>query len=172
MQLHMAVAAPDRLCRVARGGARLAIAQQAGIGRHALPTRAAQQCMQRLARDAPRDVPQRDVDRREPERHRPVAAEIVKTPRQLRRQTGDVARILSHAERREQAVHRILRGRHQVEAKPFAPAMQAGIGLDLDHQRVHGPAKMQVAADAAFSRAIGEYHTHMLMRMMLYDWQF
>lgn len=83
-----------------------------------------------------------------------VAAEIVEALA-AGGEAGDVSRILADAGRWPIAGQRILGGVHQVEAEGLAPAMQPGIGLDAHQQRVH-PAQVQVAADAALARAVGE----------------
>ena len=138
VQLDVAVAARDRCGAVVPHHIGVAVAQQAGIGRHALDGfGAAEQAIERLAGALAGDVPQRDVERRQRETDRPVARAIALPVGDVAHQRRNVGRVAADRERRNGVLHRDLGDAAGGEAKTLAPADEAFIGRHLDEQRLH-----------------------------------
>ena len=117
---------------------RRGVAHQAGVGAHLLPPRAAEQVAERQAGALAGDVPQRDVDRGMRIDHRPVAAEDVEGLRRLPVQSIDVGCVLADEPRAHIGLERRLGRRDDRVAEALAPAGDAGVGLNLHQQVVHG----------------------------------
>ena len=100
----------------------LGVADQAGVAGQPRHAGSAQQLVHRLACGLARDIPQRDVDARQAEDHRPAAPEDVQLLLQLQHQAFDRERVAAHAHGRDHLVDRGLGGRNDVVAERLAPA--------------------------------------------------
>ena len=127
---HLGADAADRLGRD--------VTQQAGVSAHLRPARAAEQVAERQAGALAGDVPQRDVDGRMRIDHGSVAAEDVEGLRRLAVQSIDVGRVLADEPRAHIGLERRLGRRDDGVAEALAPAGDAGVGLNLHQQVVHG----------------------------------
>ncbi len=137
VQLDGRVAARDRLLGVAGDEIGLAVAQQARIGRNAIPGGAAEQAMEGHALRLAGNVPQRDVDAGKRETDRPVPAHGVKLALQVRHERRHVGEFAPDAQRRHDARDRLPRQRRSGKAERLAPAGEAGIGVDAHEQGLH-----------------------------------
>ena len=137
VQLDVAIAA--RGGAFAGGGDHgcLAVAQQAGIGGEMGDGRRAEHPPQRQVGGLAGDVPQRDVERRQGEHMRAVAAEAVERLRQACAQAADVARVLAEDRGGKLGIQRGLGGGGGGVAERLAPAFQALVGDDAQPDRVH-----------------------------------
>ena len=136
VQLDVAIALVERLLGPRRHFLGIAIFEQAGVGRQAVASGAAQQAMQRQVGRLAGDVPQRDVEPRQGEDGDAVAAEQVQLLLQVVAELRDVARILADRERRDHVVQGRAHGIGAGIAERFAPADDARVRLDPHQQDV------------------------------------
>jgi hypothetical protein len=156
VQLDVAIAFADRLLHARRHLLRVAVLQQAGIGRQPIAPRTAQQAIERQVRGLARDVPQRDVESRQSEDREAVAAEQMELLLQVVGEARDVACVLADGDRRHHVVQRRGDGVAAAVAEGLAPADDAGVGLDPHQQDVVG--RPVAAAIARRVAAEGERH--------------
>ncbi len=129
---------PGHLGAHAPHSARRAVAHEAGVGPHLATAGAAEEIAQRQTGALARDVPQRDVDGGVRVNHRTIASEDVEGLRRLAMQGVDVGRVLTHEPRGHVGLERGLGGRDDGVAEALAPAGDAGVGLHLDEEMIHG----------------------------------
>ena len=137
MQFDGGVTSPDRLLREARDEIGTAVAQQARIGRNALPACPAEQAMKRHALRLADEVPQRDVDAAEREADRAVPPHGVKLALQIRHERRHVGDLSPDAQRRHHARESFARQRRCCKAEGLAPSDQSCVGVDPNEQRLH-----------------------------------
>jgi len=137
VQLDRGVTAPDRLLGIAGDQIGFAVAQQARIGRNAIPGRPAEQAVNRHALRLAGNVPQRDVDAGKRETDRPMPPHGMQLALQVGHERGHVGEFAANAQRRDDAQNRLARQRRSGKAERLAPAGNAGIGVDADEQGFH-----------------------------------
>ena len=122
----------------------------AGVARHAR-IEAAEHPPQRLAGALGREVPERDVDRRDRQHHRPAAAAVVERPPHLLPQRLDPAGVLALEQRREVALDEdVDRG--------AAGADGVGVAEPLGAVRVAHAHRDELEVGHLAVRAVREHH--------------
>ncbi len=136
MQLEVFETGVDRALHIDAHELGVGVADQACIRRQRRDLAAAQQLVDRLTGRFARDIPQRDVDRRQAIDECATATEDVKLLLQIALQFFAAADIGADQFRCQDGVDHDFHGRYRREAEGFAPAHDAVIGGDFDHQRV------------------------------------
>ena len=136
VQLEVAETAVDRALYVDADEFGVGIADQACIGRQRSGFTAAKQLVDRSAGRFARDIPQRDVNRREPIDEGTAATEDVKFLLQIALQLLPPSGITADQFGRKDSVDHDFDSGYRGKTEGFTPANDAVIGGDLDHEGI------------------------------------
>jgi hypothetical protein len=138
VKLDVTIALRHRLSGARRDLLRVAILQQAGIGRQPVAPCPTEQPVQRQTGRLAGDVPQRDVESGKSEDRDAVAAEQMQLLLQVVAEFGDVARVPADRQGSHHVVQGGANGIGAGVAERLAPADDAGIGFHSYEQDVVG----------------------------------